>query len=1812
MRTVLIAAFVLLGSIIGVDAGFFMLAKGPDLQITGTPITTGTLFVVMTNWTAVAANGKTPYVFSDKTGALPAGITVNSSTGVVGGAPTVAGTYPNIIIEVTDNSGATADLAPYTLSITPTGVGVLSPSANWDRTLAYGDQFVPDLPGQPGVKATSVSTSTGLCATVPNGSGFSECAIGNWDTYNSLVVDASNTPVSVTVGAAIGDRAWIDHVTCYLEGGAITILNQKKNPTTGSGGWTFQVAGNATTPKEGEARLVCDMVPVNGNTRRLSINIWINDNAAGTGYVNRTATPMYVNPTANSITDGSNTAAAGVDPRAGNFKCNAGGADAHLLTNDGLHVTFDCAVNMDPTSALPIINISGGAGSMSQPDCTLTPSAANGRGINGCYNGTTSLTLGRAVPQEASPGVTWSNNVACSTGGTLAHPFLTLGTAANCMSSSTQVGGTIYVPDGTTLYEMANRVCVGGSCKGNSMPYQVLACIDFPTCSNPTGSYTISIDTPNRSIMNLLASNVYFKNAHFDMGRITELKGCNGGACNITAGESVACQSCTFDDPNGAGGPDHSGYWNGNGATTQMISPQWGGANWYLLDSELSTINAVGPYLFRNTTGQITWDVSNISGTYGIRMFNFDASVPLYSFGAASPVYLPMRQRVHYDKALTIHNIAYNGTDTTFNSPAVLGTPPAFADDLEIVSSQAGPPPGTLYKDPANVIIVTTWNVCNTNPTCNYGPAPDNAVPIGYCPYNSGLGCTVTVHNRNLIADGVTNGDQVTIWEPAHPDALQFIEQPSSTAVKTSNIYMQRFRMLGDQQEMFNQGSGFQSNGTIMTDGTGVATLSSPTDFTNIQPGQGIKILGGTRCDGSGACTNGQNQFQYREILTKCSSGFFTDVYGHSNGTACSGNTLQLESDFSPNIISGLSFGQNVSAKDVACVACRIGGRNAEYALKGQMQNHANNWLFLQSSIVKGGTPTSLFRQASVTCPGKINSSLTGGNQCSIQSMRDFVIFDSVFEGLHTETYSSTGHPLWTDTHQMTDYNFDNNHWLNTSDGTRTQNPGTNQSCPAAGVSCPNGNYDVAITDTSYRPDANLVHTMTGTVGNPNVADGTPMFPWDADGTAIASGAVVGAMQPLATAQWDTVKVGGGGWVTGIEIAADGTKATRTDTYGGYYWTGTAWTQLVTKSSMPAGDFGFDSNGDSLSGGGIYEIAIAPSNTSHFYMIYNGYVFSSTNHGGTWTRASPAQQTDLDPNSSFRWYGVHLAVDPNNENIVYAGEATHGLFKSSNAGSSWSSVGSVAASADAKGIAIAFDPNSTHPGNVTQGIYVCSNGTGVYHSTDGGSTWTLTSSGPTSCQDMIVTSAGVVWLCADNGSNHTWKYTGTWSNINTGSQTARGQTVQVVGSNVYVAIDGTQLMISTNGGSTWTDPNFNDTFTSADVPWLGVTRFLPYGVVGRMRWDPIASRLYESEGIGVMYTTAPAATTSWQDQTAGIENMVGVKLVSSPDGSLNTVEYDRPTFHIISPTTYPTTQGPNNNATASSVLAGWDEDYATTNTSYLALYANWQGIDVSAYSNNGGSTWTLFPSHPSLTGTVTGEGSMAVSTPTNSVIAQSFGTAGGGTAGTMYYTTDNGSSWHISAVSGGNGGWGGAGNILLNRHIVCADRVTSGTFYAYGGTTKGVYKSTDGGINWSRVHTGALNIYDGFNAIMRCVPGNAGNLFWTAGGVGGSTSGSFYRSTDGGATWTALPNVLEVYAFGFGAPSTPGAYPAVYIFGWVSGVPGIYRSDNADQATPTWTQLGSDAFPLGSNDLITWVEGDATTFNRAYVSFRGSSFAYWH
>ena len=60
----------------------------------------------------------------------------------------------------------------------------------------------------------------------------------------------------------------------------------------------------------------------------------------------------------------------------------------------------------------------------------------------------------------------------------------------------------------------------------------------------------------------------------------------------------------------------------------------------------------------------------------------------------------------------------------------------------------------------------------------------------------------------------------------------------------------------------------------------------------------------------------------------------------------------------------------------------------------------------------------------------------------------------------------------------------------------------------------------------------------------------------------------------------------------------------------------------------------------------------------------------------------------------------------------------------------------------------------------------------------------------------------------------------------------------------------------------------------------------------------------------------------------------------------------------------------------------------------------------------------------------------------------------------------------------GETGWGFSQ--WIDRKIVAADRVNIGTFYAYNyGPTAapsaaGVYKSTDGGLTWTQVHSGAF------------------------------------------------------------------------------------------------------------------------------------------
>ena len=228
------------------------------------------------------------------------------------------------------------------------------------------------------------------------------------------------------------------------------------------------------------------------------------------------------------------------------------------------------------------------------------------------------------------------------------------------------------------------------------------------------------------------------------------------------------------------------------------------------------------------------------------------------------------------------------------------------------------------------------------------------------------------------------------------------------------------------------------------------------------------------------------------------------------------------------------------------------------------------------------------------------------------------------------------------------------------------------------------------------------------------------------------------------------------------------------------------------------------------------------------------------------------------------------------------------------------------------------------------------------------------------------------------------------------------------------------------------------------------------------------------------------------------------------------------------------------------------------------------------------------------------------------------------TVGGVWYTTNAGSSWTRARLPGvpttqPPSGWGGGGEYFNSRHV-CADEVTTGTFYAYNDEAPGVYRSTDGGATWTRIYGRRLGLTN--NGQIRAVPGNTGHLFHFQGwGPAPHPQSGFRlnRSIDGGAVWSTVSNMVEPRAMGFGAIKPGQNYPTIYVAGWGTGTDyvvgsltrqwGVWRSvDNC----ATWQRMSDATFgawPVGNLDNIKSLGGDSSTYAKVYIGFQGSGYA---
>lgn len=247
----------------------------------------------------------------------------------------------------------------------------------------------------------------------------------------------------------------------------------------------------------------------------------------------------------------------------------------------------------------------------------------------------------------------------------------------------------------------------------------------------------------------------------------------------------------------------------------------------------------------------------------------------------------------------------------------------------------------------------------------------------------------------------------------------------------------------------------------------------------------------------------------------------------------------------------------------------------------------------------------------------------------------------------------------------------------------------------------------------------------------------------------------------------------------------------------------------------------------------------------------------------------------------------------------------------------------------------------------------------------------------------------------------------------------------------------------------------------------------------------------------------------------------------------------------------------------------------------VAVYAN----DVTSWTETG-LTWNTRPlfngrantyvSTPPTALTASGGGGRIVVSATDE---NNFVWLPIGTSTPAYYSKDRGVTWAAS-TGGPNsqiaGIYTNGGSAAYTALPLVSDRV-NGNFYiskfaawqsATNTTRHLTYRSTDGGQTW--VATAAYINNSSFNVITpQFVAAPAANDLWFC--DDGSQGAGLWRSTNGGDTWTKITTVGSASAVSFGKANAGSGYAyAVYIYGKVGSVPGVYRSDNLGT---TWVKL---------------------------------------
>ncbi len=735
---------------------------------------------------------------------------------------------------------------------------------------------------------------------------------------------------------------------------------------------------------------------------------------------------------------------------------------------------------------------------------------------------------------------------------------------------------------------------------------------------------------------------------------------------------------------------------------------------------------------------------------------------------------------------------------------------------------------------------------------------------------------------------------------------------------------------------------------------------------------------------------------------------------------------------------------------------------------------------------------------------------------------------------------------------------------------------------------------------------------------------------------------------------WRNVQIVGGGFIPGIVFnqAEPNLVYARTDIGGAYRL------DPATNRWIPL----LDSIGwDDWNLTGVISVATDPVNPDNVYVAagtytndwttQNGAILRSTNRGATWQRTMLPFK--LGGNMPGRGAGERLVVDPNRNGTLYLGASNgNGLWRSTDSGVSWSKVTSfpnpgnyVQDPSDPNGYLnttqgvywVTFDKRTGTAGNPTQTIYVgvADLATSVYRSTDGGATWAAVPAQPTGFlphRGVLDTVNGLLYVAYsdkggpyDGGRGDVWKLntaTGAWtqispipsSNTNDNFFGYSGLSVDRQNPNVVMVTaysswwPDTMIWRSRDGGQTWSRiwdwtryPNRSFRYTQdvTAAPWLKWPAAPLCGggrpgaeVNPKLGWMTEALEIDPFNSNRFMYGTGATVYGSTNLTNWDVSATSQITIRVMAQGIEETAVQD-----LISP--------PAGAPLISAVADITGFRHNDVNVVPNAQAAPVRGMSVSLdYAE-------LSPSYivrAANGDTANCEKSLAVSTDGGTtwaaVSAQPAGLTGGGvvavaaTGGGKIVWSPAGTG--VYYTTGGGKTWTASTGIPAGARVA-ADRVNPNKFYGF---KSGIfYRSTDGGKTFTS--TGAAGLPLGGPVRFKAVPGREGDI-WLAGGSETDNAYGLWHSTDSGASFVKLANVEEADNVGFGKAATGQTYLALYAVAQVAGVRGIFRSIDAGQ---TWVRVNDDQHQWGrAGD--TAITGDPRLYGRVYIGTNGRGIIY--